>query len=249
MKTLMIVLACASSLAAQNVSSQSDSAKAAAIVARHTAAVGGAAAFRALKQFHTVMMSSMMGAPGAPEVRSEMYAQVPNLIYMKTSMPGIGVTEIGFDGKTAWTISAATGPMILDDVPKQLVDAANFASPPLAGVKVSYLGRREIGGRTFDAIRAILPDSQRMTHYFDVSTGLLAGMDPEGASPPPNRMTLSFEDYQRFGGIMQATKMTTVAQGQEFVMRTVSVSYAAFDAKIFSPPPAVQKLRDKPPQR
>jgi hypothetical protein len=98
-------------------------------------------------------------------------------------------------------------------------------------------------------VRSILPDSERLTNYFDVSTGLLAGIDPEGASPPPNRMTLSFEDYQRFGGIMQATKMTTVAQGQEFVMRTVSVSHAPFDPKIFSPPPAVQKLRDKPPLR
>lgn len=250
MKTLTLLLACALPLAAQTSRTQSDSAKAAAIVARHTKVVGGAAAFRALKQFHTVMTTSMPGTPGAPEVRAELYAKVPNLVYMKMDMPGIGLMEMGFDGKTAWSISAAAGPTIHDDVPKQLTDAANFGAAPLAGLEISYAGRRQIGGRTFEAVRAIMHDSQSMTHYFDVETGLLAGMDPDGAPPPPtNRMTISFEDYRRFGPIMQATKVTTVVQGQEIVMRTVSVSHAPFDTKIFDPPPAVPQLRDKPPQR
>lgn len=62
-------------------------------------------------------------------------------------------------------------------------------------------------------------------------------------------MTIAFEDYKRFGVILQATKITTVAQGQEMVVRTVSVSHAPFDVKAFDPPPAVRQLRDKPPQR
>jgi hypothetical protein len=249
MKTLTLVLARALPLAAQNRSTHSDSAKAAAIVARHTTVVGGAAAFRALKQFHTVTTTSMAGTPGAPEVRAEMYGKVPNLVYMKMDMPGIGLMEMGFDGKTAWSMSAATGPTIHDDVPKELTDVANIGTPPLAGQKITYAGRRQIGGRTFEAIRVIIPDSQSTTHYFDVETGLLAGMDPDGAPPPPNRMTMSFEDYRRFGTIMRPTKVTTVVQGQEIVMRTVSVSHAPFDVKIFDPPPAVRELRDKQPQR
>jgi hypothetical protein len=249
MKTLALVLGCALPLGAQSSSIQSDSSKAAAVVARHTRAVGGAAAFRALKQFHTVTTASMPGAPGAPEVRMEMYAKVPNLVYMKMDMPPIGVMEMGFDGTTAWSMSAAAGPAIHEDIPKQLTDAANFAAPPLAGLKIAYVGRRQIGARAFDAVRAIMPDSQSITHYFDVETGLLAGMDPDGAPPPANRMTMSYEDYRRFGSIMQPTKVTTVVQGQEMVMRTVSVSYAPFDTKLFDPPPAVRQLRDKPPQR
>jgi len=250
MKTLTLVLACALPLAAQNRGTHADSAKAAAIVARHTTALGGAAALRALKQSHTVMTTSMPGTPGAPEVRAELYAKAPNLVYMKMDMPGIGLMEMGFDSKTAWSMSAAAGPTIHDDVPKQLTDAANFGAAPLAGLKITYVGRRQIGGRTFEAVKAIMPDSQSMTHYFDVETGLLAGMDSDGAPPPPpNRMTLSFEDYRRFGTMMHATKLTTVVQGKEMVMRTVSVSHAPFDVKIFDPPPAVRQLRDKPPQR
>lgn len=248
MKTLVMVLACALPLAAQN-SSTSDSAKAAAVVARHTAAAGGAAAFRALKQVHTVMTTSMSG-PDAPEVRTEVYAKVPNLVYMKMDMPGLGVMEMGYDGKTAWSMSAAAGATIHDDIPQQFLDAANFAAVPFDGLRISYVGRRQIGGRSYDALRTVTPDSQRVTHYFDVATGLLAGMDLDDAPPPPpNRMTTAFEDYKRLGGILQATKITTVAAGQEVVMRTVSLSHAAFDASIFDPPPAVRQLRDKSPQR
>src|SRR5688500_9641321 len=90
MKTLVMVLACALPLAAQNRGTHADSAKAAAIVARHTTLIGGAAALRALKQFHTVMTTSMPGAPGEPELRAEMYAKAPNLVYMKMDMPGLG---------------------------------------------------------------------------------------------------------------------------------------------------------------
>jgi hypothetical protein len=248
MKTLALVLGCALPLIGQSPGSPSDSAKAAAIVARHTAAVGGAAAFRALKHLHTVTTASM-STPGTPEVRTELYAKAPNLVYMKMDMPGIGPMEMGFDGKIAWSNSAVAGPTIHDDMPAQMTSAANFAAPPLDGLRLAYAGRRQIGARSYDAIKASMPDGQSFTHYFDVETGLLAGMDPEGITPPPNRMTLTFDDYKRFGAVLQATKVTTVAQGQEIVMRTVSISYAPFDAKIFDPPRAVLELRNKPPER
>lgn len=248
MRTLLLVLACASALGAQG-SAHSDSAKAAAIVARHVAAVGGAPAFRALKNFHAVITMSMPGQTGGPEVRSEIYARHPNLMYMKMDLPGVGVMELGYDGATAWSISPA-GPVIHDEVPKQLLDVMKFGDVPLSGVRVSYLGPREIGGRRYEAVRAVMPDSQRMTHYFDVETGLLAGMDPDGApAPPPGRMTLSFQDYQRFGGILQPTRMTTIAQGQEMVARTVSLSHDPIDVRVFQLPAAVAQLRDKPPER
>lgn len=117
MKTLLMVLACAVPLAAQS-SSTGDSAKAAAIVARHTAAVGGAAAIRALKHFHAVMTTTVSGFAGAPEIRSEMFAQVPNLVYMKMDMPGLGPMEMGYDGTPVWILSGATGPTIHEEVPQ-----------------------------------------------------------------------------------------------------------------------------------
>lgn len=245
MKAILMVLACAVPLSAQ--SSRADSAKATAIVARHTAAIGGAPALQAIKNVHTVMTATMPGMPGAPEIRSETYAKTPNLVYMKMDMPGIGQMEMGYDGKSAWSISAATGPSIHEEIPQQILDIMKFDGLPFEGMRMTYTGRRQIGGRKLDAVRAVGPDSQVAIHYFDVATGLLAGMEVEGAPPPPaDRMTLSFDDYRRFGAVLLATRTTMITQGQEMVMRIVSVSHDPLDAKIFDPPPAVQQLRNKP---
>jgi hypothetical protein len=258
-KSLEILLLLAVPFAAQQASAQpsvqagtpGDSAKAAAVVARHVAAIGGEAALRSITQSHTVMTMSMSGAPGgAGEARHEIWVKSPALVYMKMNIPPIGLMEMGFDGKMAWSNSAATGPMIHDEVPKNVLEMANIGAPPLSGAHISYAGRREIGGRAFDAVKAILPDSQVGTFYFDVKTGLMSGMDPEGAPPPPaGRMTVAFDDYQRFGRVLQSTKLTTLVQGQEMVVRTLSVSHAPIDATLFDPPPAVRQLRGKPQPR
>lgn len=102
------------------------------------------------------MITTMPTYAGGPEARSEMFVKSPHLVYLKMDMPGIGPMQMGFDGKTAWTTSAATGPMILE-----------------------------------------------------------------------------------------ATRAVTVADGNEMVERTESMSHAPFDEKIFAPPPEVQKLLDK----
>lgn len=249
MKTLTLLVAVTLPLLAQDRQSQADSVKAAAIVARHVAAVGGDAALRAITEYHIVMtttMPKMSNVPIAAEMRQEVYVRKPNRMYMKLDMPGIGVTEMGFDGKTAWSNSALTGPTIHDEVPKQLADMADLTTPPLSGTRVSYVGRRQIGARTFDAVRAVFADGQVATHYFDVETGLMAGLDSEGTPPPPSgRMTMSFEDYKRFGGILQSTKMTILVQGQEVVMRTLLVGQGRIDDKIFELPAAVRQLLDK----
>ena len=157
--------------------------------------------------------------------------------------------EMGFDGKTAWSDSPLTGPTIHSDVPKQVTDAANFSPIPLQGVRIDYGGQRRIGRRTFDVVKGTTPDGQTLTSYFDVETGLQAGMDTGEVPPSPDRMALSFDGYKRFGAILSPTKTTTVMQGQELVVRTVSVSYGPFEDKLFELPPAVRQLRDKSPQR
>ena len=42
----------------------------------------------------------------------EMYAARPNKSFTKTTVAGIGDIAEGFDGKTAWSMSPMTGPML-----------------------------------------------------------------------------------------------------------------------------------------
>jgi hypothetical protein len=248
-RTLTLMLASAVPLTAQS-SPADDSARAAAIVARHVAAAGGEAAFRAITHVHQITTMSIAFSDG-PRTRTRMYMKAPNLVYMETNMTGVGLMKMGFDGTTHWSMSPIAGPAIHEDIPKALTDAANFLAPPLDGLRIWYAGRRTIGKRTFEAVGAVMPDSSMMIHYFDVETGLLAGMDPDDGRPPPkDRMSLSFSDYRRFGGILQPALAKTMVQGNEMVVRTITMSYKPFDAKIFDPPPEVRKLiRDKQGQR
>jgi hypothetical protein len=104
MRSIAIGFACALPLAAQPQSGSADSARAAAIVARYISALGGEAALRSVTQYHAVMTTSVTGGPaGVAEVRQEIFAKAPNLLYLKMNMPGIGMMEIGFDGKQAWS--------------------------------------------------------------------------------------------------------------------------------------------------
>jgi hypothetical protein len=247
MITLML-LACTLPLAAQSSGPDSDSARAAAIVARHVAAVGGDSAFRAITEYRMVTTMKTPGPDPAPDARQELYVKSPNLVYIRMDIRNAGTIEMGFDGDVAWT-NSADGPTIHPEVPKQLIDAANFSADPTRGARISYTGRRRVGRRTVDAVRTAFPDNQVVTHYFDVATGLLAGLDPGDAPAPPGPMSLALDDYKRFGAVLRPTKATTVIDGQRFVMRTVSVDHGPFDDKIFELPAAVRRLRDKQPAR
>lgn len=213
-----------------------DSAKAAAVIARHVAATGGEARMRAFKSRHMVMRTSMPAPPGAlgpTDVRSEVYTLAPNLMYMKLDLPGMGASEIGYDGKTAWSNSAATGPIILSDVPQQLAQMADFAAPPFSGLPSSYAGVRELDGAKHDVIRVTLPDSQKVTAYYATSTGLLARTDFE-ATPP---VVTTYHDYRAFDGLLIATRQVTrIPDVGEMVAHVVSLDHKPVDRRIFAPP-------------
>lgn len=245
MKTLSLILVCALPLAAQTGSTKADTAKAAAIIDRHMKAVGGEHAIRAIKESHVVTIMTMSNAPGV-EMRQELWMKAPNLMRMKMTLPMVGATEMGFDGTIAWSYSEAAGANIHPEVPKQLTDNMNFGLPDPA-IKSTYVGRRKIGDRTYDAVRALAHDTLRYTAYFDVETGLQAGMDTDDAPPPPpGRMALTFSDYKRFGAVLRPTTLTVLVNGQEMVTRTISISDGPFDKKVFEAPEAVRQLRDKP---
>jgi hypothetical protein len=241
-----IALAVALSPAAAQVPNP-DSVKAAAVLARHIAATGGEAKLRALKARHMVMTTSMpatLGAAVPTEARSEVYMLAPNLIYMKLNLPGLGTTELGYDGKIAWSNSTVTGPMILPEVPKQLADMSDFTAPPFRNTKSLYTGVRELDGAKHDVLRMTLPDSQKVTAYYATTTGLLARMDFEAT--PPSSMT--YHDYRIFDGLLISTKQVTrigeMGEMGEMVVRVVSLDHKPIDRKIFAPPANAVKQPD-----
>ena len=239
--TLGIVTVLAATQAAElraQSGGQRQDAKARAIVQRHREAVGGDAAIRSIQHAHTVMMVPMPGGRG--DIKHESWKSAPNLVYMRDEMPGLGVSESGYDGRIAWRLSKAAGAMIIPIPPKvasQWDVVGTWDTQP-----ISYAGLRTIGGRQYEAVLVMSPQTGNSTDYFDPKTGLLAGVDFEKQPGPPGHMSMSLENYKRFGRLLYATRITSRnAKGEVVVSRVISVSHDRIDPKRYALPEAVRK--------
>ena len=233
------------SLGAQSVELR-DTAKARAIVQRHIAAIGGEAALRASKPTHLVMTMSRSGSPAV--IRMESWQSAPRL-YTRMETPGLGVTEVGFDGKTAWTISPQLGAMILGDLPEEMIGPRDLTAE-LRQHPMAYDGVRDIGGKKYDVV-VFTVNGATSTAYYDPKSGLMAGMTPEKSPGPPGHMSMTFDQWKRFGPIRYATRLTArTADGkEETVTRIESISYDPIDPARFELPAKVHELkaRNQPP--
>jgi hypothetical protein len=229
---------------AQSTAAQ-DTAQARAIVQRHVAAMGDEAALNT-GPVHMMMSMTMPGSGAA--IRTESWRHGRRM-YSRMSVPGMGTTEMGFDGTTAWMISPQLGAMILDSLPMDAM-AAQHNARMFAGLPMRYLGEREMAGKRYAAVEFVHQGS-RTTAYFDLASGLMAGMTPEKNPGPPGQMALSFGEWKRVGAMMYAREFTTrMADGQALVTRVESISLDTIDAKVFALPDVVRGLMPtKPPTR
>lgn len=216
-----------------------DTARGRVIMQRHIAAVGGEAAFRT-RPTHMVMTMQMPGS--AAVIRMESWQSAPRL-YSRMETPGMGTTEMGFDGKTAWMISPVLGPMLLGDLPREMTNPADVASG-LQHLPLTYVGVREIAGKKYEVVEVVVGDTLKTTGYFDPSSGLMAGMTPGKTPGPSGQMALSFDEWKRYGTILYATRMTTrMPDGKEIVTRVESISNDPIDSERFELPTKVRELQ------
>jgi hypothetical protein len=216
------------------------------LVARHMAVAGGEANLRAQKPFHVVM--TVPFGQGM-EARTEMYMHPPERIYTRTMMPGgIGDVQAGFDGTTGWTLSDMTGPMILPmEQARQLAKNARMNSDPQADASLTLRGETKIDGRRVWIVDGVMPDSAKVTQYFDDESGLLVGIDA-GDYTGPKKPMMSLRDYKRFGAVLMATTMVMrMATGDSVVTRVLEFEQKAIPDSIFALPAAVKALLPKPP--
>ncbi len=239
---IVVFKALFSSVGAQGIEVR-DTARGRAIMQRHIHAVGGESALR-VKPTHMVMTMQMPGSPAV--IRMESWQSAPRL-YSRMETPGMGTTEMGFDGKTGWMISPVLGPMLLGELPTEMTNPADVASG-IRHLPLTYVGVREIAGKKYEAVEYVVGDTLKATGYFDPSSGLMAGMTPEKTPGPRGQMALSFDEWKRFGTMLYATRMTTrMADGKEIVMRVESISNDPIDAARFELPARIAELKRKKP--
>jgi len=218
--------------------------RARAIIARHDSAsgrIGGRSSHR---------FSHMLVELGSPAMKAttETWTMVPNRVLTRTTMPGSGTVEIGYNGSVGWSNSPFTGPVLLEgEQLKQLAKQAEGRGPMEMSFKVLSAGARtSVEGR--DVMPVIYEDDKGNagTLYFDAKTGVLSAMRVGNSVKADSAMLLVFSDYKRIDGELFAMTTTAKGPGPTIVSRTTLVDHKPIDTAFFEPPSAVQALLKRP---
>lgn len=222
---------------------------AAAIVARHVDAIGGAAAYKGVQSVHA---RGRLEIPAQGIVAAfELFTARPSQVLYRVTVPGVGRIENGYDGAIGWSDSPISGPEILTG--RQLIEAAEdawFDAPLRESSRIQELTTVEqtiFDGRPAYKVRVVFRTGREQMDYFDVETGLQIGSESERATPQGVVPTVNvLRNYQKFGNVMQPTTFVQRALGFEQVVTLTSCEYDSVAASVFAPPPAVTALLPQP---
>jgi hypothetical protein len=221
---------------------------AAEVVARHITALGGAAAFKAVKSFHASGRFEISGVGLGGQF--DLYAARPNRLILRMTIPGIGVIEQGFNGKVGWTLNPLAGPELLDG--RELREAQDDAwfdrllYEPDRVKSLTTVERLQFDGRPAYKVKVVLQSGTEAFDYFDVETGLQIGTEAERATPQGVLQTTTvFKEHRQFGPIKQPSSFVQRAIGLEQVVTVASVEYDKVTDSAFAVPPAIAALVDQ----
>ncbi len=215
------------------------------VIARHIAAIGGEAAFKAVRSVHATGRLEIPAQRIAGDF--ELFAARPARLLYRATVPGIGRIESGYDGRIGWSLSPISGPELLTG--RQLSEAADdawFDGPLHAPDHVraaETIGKVEFDGHQAYKLRVMLTSGQEEIEYFDVESGFQLGSDASRATPQGIVPTTNLaRDYRKFGPLMQATTFVQRALGLEQVVTISSCEYDTVTDATFDPPAEIRAL-------
>jgi hypothetical protein len=220
----------------------------AAIVARHVLAIGGEQAYRAVRSIHARgrLEIPAQGLGGDLDLQ---LARPDKLLY-RVSVPGIGIIENGYNGKTGWSLSPIIGPELLSG--RQLSEAADDAwfdgtlHGPEHVRQMTTVDREDYDGRPAYKLKVVFASGNEETEFFDVETGFQIGSQADRTTPQGVIPTVNiFRNYRRFGAVMQATIFIQRALGFEQVVTISSCEFDTVPDTAFDPPAQVKALLNR----
>ncbi len=215
------------------------------VIARSIAALGGEAAFRAVKSMHAVGKMTVSG-PGITG-DFELFSARPSRVLLRVDIAGIGKVENAYDGRIGWSVNPISGPELLKGA--QLTEASEeawFDAPlhtPDRVRSMDVVGRAEFDGHDTYKLKLVLPSGNEQFEYFDVASGLQAGSEMTRTLPQGVVPTVNFtRDYKKFGALMQPTTIVQRALGFDQVVTIASIEYDKVADSVFDVPADVKPL-------
>ena len=215
------------------------------ILDRHLVAVGGREAILAHSSTKATGVFSVAsaGLTGTLEV----FAAKPNKNVVRIELPGVGEIIEGFNGTHGWTVSAMTGPMLLEgkqleekkfdaDFHAELHDDARYES--MTTVEVA-----DFEGRPCYKLRLVKKGGGEDFEFYDVKTGLRAGRTGTRETPMGTVTGTSVEsEYRKFGKLLVPTSIKNTVMGTEQLITIKTVEFDTVPANAFDPPAAIKAL-------
>ena len=215
------------------------------ILDRHLTAVGGRDAILAHSSTKATGVFSVAsaGLTGTLEV----FAAKPNKNLVRIQLPGVGEIVEGFDGTHGWTVSAMTGPMLLEG--KQLEEKkfdADFHAELHDDTRYESITTMEVtdfDGRACYKLRLVKKGGGEDFEFYDVKTGLRAGRTGTRETPMGTVTGTAVEsDYRKFGKLLLPTSIRNTLMGTEQVITIKTVEFDTVPANAFEPPAAIKAL-------
>lgn len=220
--------------------------QAAALAARHDSLVGGRAALEAIGSIRLIGTFSIPAA--GIDAPVEILKRKPNQYLFRTSLGEVGEVLQGFDGDIAWSVQPGQEPRILSgpelerareqaDFFGDLHDLSRFSS-------VETVGETDFAGRRAWEVQMIRPSGDTLYEYFEVATGLsVGGAVLTGNMTGRVRLLTILSEYQQYGGLLLATRVTQRAPDFETILLIQFVELDAVREEDVAVPPAVRALK------
>lgn len=225
------------------------------VLKKYVEATGGEAAYKNRKSMVTKASMSMPGMGQAIDMT--IYQKAPNMMATVVTIPGMGEQTTVFNGETAWSDSAMTGPRLMTDeemtsIKRQAAMDAQTA-PEKYYESIQTLSRTEFAGEAAYELELVPKDGgETITQFYSVESGLLIGQSYTQATQQGDiEVRITMSDYREVGGIKMPFKSTleypAMSMSQELTISSIEVD-KDIDAKLFEVPEEIKQLQeqDKP---
>ena len=215
------------------------------IIDRHIAATGGKEAL-AKRQSMRIVGTIAIPANGMTGTL-EVFSARPNKQLVKSTLAGVGDMLEGFDGTHAWSINPMMGPMLLtgEELKQRALDA-DFDSTLNTASRYSAMKTLEkttFDGRECYKLSLTRKEGGEDIQYYDVATGLSAGSTTSRKTPMGViTVTMTLQDYKKFGDTLQPTIMKQSMQGVEVINTFTTIEFDKVDPKVFELPAQIKAL-------
>ncbi len=249
-----LALACTSTLsvaqetkpeAAASAQPSADLPEASTIIARYIEAIGGKDAL--LKTVSRHITGTFSVPDQGMEGSLEMFRSIPNKLFIRINIAGMGEITQGFDGKVGFTNDPMQGASLLVGYRlSQIRETADFYTELHRAEKFTSMKTVELTdfqGKPCYKVRLLSKAGRRYNEFFDQQTGLLAGNvgEQDIAGRAVEQITV-YSDYKRFGDLLLATRTVVRVMNREQVMTYESIEFNAVDDTVYELPEEVKAL-------